>query len=225
MIKQGLVIAEPYLSQILSGTKVWELRSLPTTKRGPIALIKKGSGHVVGTANIDGVGERLTPENFGQFFEQHRFPIEATRGGNFRWWVPWHLSCIVRLENPIPYDHPSGAVTWVNLSEKVSRQLICSVVSSTGSDETEIDPLLRQAHALDREIEALRPQGAPGGTRFAVNAVATIVLGLSALAWFFYTLFAIATWSGQFSVFLTLGISIALSSALMGLTADQQKVI
>lgn len=46
----ALVIAEPWIGLILDGSKTWEMRSRATRKRGRIALIRKGSGQVVGVA-------------------------------------------------------------------------------------------------------------------------------------------------------------------------------
>lgn len=51
---KGLIVDEPWISLILAGKKDWEMRSQPTQVRGPVALIRKGTGQVVGTANITG---------------------------------------------------------------------------------------------------------------------------------------------------------------------------
>ena len=40
---KGLIIADPWIGYIISGTKTWEMRSRNTTIRGRIALIRKGS--------------------------------------------------------------------------------------------------------------------------------------------------------------------------------------
>lgn len=54
---KGLIIDEPWIGKILRGEKVWEMRTTATAVRGRIALIRKGSGTVVGTANlIDSIG-------------------------------------------------------------------------------------------------------------------------------------------------------------------------
>ena len=46
---------------ILAGVKTWEIRSKFTKKIGPVALIRQGSGTVVGTATLAEVIQ-LTPE-------------------------------------------------------------------------------------------------------------------------------------------------------------------
>jgi len=49
---KGLVIAEPWISLIVSGEKTWEMRSRNTLVRGRIALIRKGSKTVIGIADL-----------------------------------------------------------------------------------------------------------------------------------------------------------------------------
>ena len=49
---RGLIIDEPFISEILNGSKTWEMRSRHTDRRGLIALIAKGSGAVVGAATL-----------------------------------------------------------------------------------------------------------------------------------------------------------------------------
>jgi ASCH domain len=49
---KGLVIAEPWISLILSGEKTWEMRPKVTSYRGPLAVIRKGSGMVIGIVNL-----------------------------------------------------------------------------------------------------------------------------------------------------------------------------
>lgn len=51
-IEKGLVIRDPWIGKILSGQKTWEMRSWPTRQRELCALIRKGSGKVVGLAEL-----------------------------------------------------------------------------------------------------------------------------------------------------------------------------
>jgi hypothetical protein len=48
---KGLIIDEPWIGYIISGTKTWEMRSRNTVRRGRIALIQKGSKMVIGVAD------------------------------------------------------------------------------------------------------------------------------------------------------------------------------
>jgi hypothetical protein len=49
---RGLLIRSPHIEKILRGEKIWEIRGSRTSVRGPIALIRSGSGEVVGTCEI-----------------------------------------------------------------------------------------------------------------------------------------------------------------------------
>jgi ASCH domain-containing protein len=49
---KGLIIDEPWISLILQGEKIWEMRKTACHHRGRIALIRKGSGQVVGIAAL-----------------------------------------------------------------------------------------------------------------------------------------------------------------------------
>jgi hypothetical protein len=40
---RGLIIDEPWIGYIISGTKTWEMRSRNTAIRGSIGLIRKGA--------------------------------------------------------------------------------------------------------------------------------------------------------------------------------------
>lgn len=86
-------IRTPYIDEILNGEKTEEYRTKNTKKRGMIALIQAGSGLVVGTAVISGVHEEFD-------------------------YYAWELTDVVKFKNPVPYKHPSGAVTWVTLRDE-----------------------------------------------------------------------------------------------------------
>lgn len=49
---KGLVIRSPWVEMILTGKKIWEMRGTYTHIRGKIALIRRGSGLVVGTCHL-----------------------------------------------------------------------------------------------------------------------------------------------------------------------------
>jgi ASCH domain len=49
---KGLIIREPWIGMIMDGSKTWELRTQHTTMRGEIALIRKGTGQIVGVADL-----------------------------------------------------------------------------------------------------------------------------------------------------------------------------
>ena len=113
---KALIIDEPWISRILDGSKTWEMRSRMTTARGPIALIRKGSGAVVGVAQLTGCRGPLILSELEANLDRHRVPIDRYRAGAAsRWTTAWELAQARPLEQPVPYRHPFGAVTWVNL--------------------------------------------------------------------------------------------------------------
>lgn len=145
-VTKGLVIADPWIGYILDGTKTWEMRSNETSVRGPFALIRKGTGAVWGVATLANIGRRISPQEMIETAHLHRVPAEMIRSGEVaKWNVPWVLSDVRRLETPVPYNHPSGAVTWVNLNHEVSRaiadQLKGESAAAPPGSGTEIPPL------------------------------------------------------------------------------------
>ncbi|WP_299927094.1 ASCH domain-containing protein [uncultured Pelagimonas sp.] len=121
---RGLIIDTPWIDHILEGRKDWEMRSQSTSVRGWIGLIRKGSGQVVALARLVDCGTALTPDEMVANEAHHRIPERMIRSGEVaKWCVPWKLADIRPLEQPVPYEHKSGAVIWVILSEEVTRAL------------------------------------------------------------------------------------------------------
>jgi hypothetical protein len=108
-ITRGLLIQEVWLDRILAGTKTWEIRGSKTTRRGPISLIQSGSGTVVGTTEVVDVIGPLTLEELQQGAQQAGFLATQLPYANTYAWV---LRDAKRLPEPIPYEHPQGAVIW-----------------------------------------------------------------------------------------------------------------
>jgi hypothetical protein len=121
---KGLVIDQPWIGMILRGEKTWEMRSRPTNVRGPIALIQKGTGTVVGTARLVDSAPELRPDEMSGHFTKHRIPDEMVRSTGFKWLTPWVVWDVRRLPRPVPYEHAKGAVTWVNLSADVEAAVL-----------------------------------------------------------------------------------------------------
>lgn len=111
----GLVIKSPYIDDILSGVKKWELRGMNTHKRGKIVLLKSGSGLALGTVNIIGV-KAITLDEYNEWDYNKRNNKTASQ-------LPYKITYAYLLEEPIlfkkpkPYKHPMGAITWVKLPE------------------------------------------------------------------------------------------------------------
>lgn len=121
---KGLVIKSPYIEKILAGTKTWEMRSTLTNIRGPIALIKQGSGQVVGVANLIGTEGPLSTQDKLNAVDKHQISIDRiTSGETDKWNNAWVLEGAQSLISPVNYQHPNGAVIWVNLEPQVQEKL------------------------------------------------------------------------------------------------------
>jgi hypothetical protein len=137
---RGLLIREPWISKILAGIKTLEMRPMATRIRGEVALIRGGSGLVVGTANLIDSLPPLKPDNYMGYVDRHSVPPEMlseviTR----RWFHPWVLADVHRLATPVPYKHGSGPVTFVILDASVSD----AIRRQTGSSH---DDAVREPH-------------------------------------------------------------------------------
>jgi hypothetical protein len=116
---RGLLVRDPYATQILNGEKRWEIRGRGSQIRGTIVIIKSGTGHAFGTVDIVRV---LGPLAIEDLTEAHQLPArerdEFRRAG-----LPYPRTYAYELDNPrwftspVRYDHPSGAVTWVRLPD------------------------------------------------------------------------------------------------------------
>jgi hypothetical protein len=119
----GLIIGAEPIEQILAGLKSWEIRGRRTEIRGRIALIKKGSKTVVGTAQLVAVHGPLSLAELRSNADKHQpTPAELEHGCGYTTTFAWELKDVRRLKKPVPYRHPSGAVTWVRLPENLLRR-------------------------------------------------------------------------------------------------------
>ncbi|TPI65516.1 ASCH domain-containing protein [Mesorhizobium sp. B3-1-3] len=119
---KALIVREPWIDLILDGHKTWELRTQPTSIRGRIALIRKGSREIEGVVKLVDVLPQLSPSDLAESIEFHRVPSsrlqEVTQAG---WLTPWVLVDAYRLSAPVPFTRPSGPVTWVDLDVEAMR--------------------------------------------------------------------------------------------------------
>jgi hypothetical protein len=180
---KGLIIDQPWIGKILKGEKIWEMRSRSTNVRGEIALIAKGTGTIVGFARLVDSLSSLSADEMQVHFSKHRIPAKRVSEPGFRWFTPWVLADVRCMERPIPYQHPSGAVTWVNL-DPTSKVAPASTATSratavaqkpadvrpepTGSFEGIRIPLtggnIRNGHFYLRAAQHLIPRDAIGGS-------------------------------------------------------------
>lgn len=110
-ISRGLIIRQPWIGKILSGEKLWEMRSTATDICERIALIEQGTSLIVGECWITGSVGPLETEHAMRVTE-HLHCVEDYALLK-KWKYPWLLSEVKRYEEPIPYIHPRGAVIWV----------------------------------------------------------------------------------------------------------------
>lgn len=121
---KALIIAQPWIDLILSGRKTWEMRSRKTTVRGTIGLIEKGTGTVVGVANLDDCLPAMSRAELAKERHRHHIPDELVQQPGYKWFTPWVLNGARRLPSPVPYEHPFGAVIWVDLMPETAKQVL-----------------------------------------------------------------------------------------------------
>jgi hypothetical protein len=135
----ALIIREPWIGMILSGRKTWEMRSRSTRIRGRIGLIRKGSGLVVGVADIVGCLPPLGAEEFASARDRHGVPAEMDEAVLAAGWcIPWVLENVRRLEASVLAGQRSGQVTWVPLAPDVAERVSSACRQSTPSTEGEL---------------------------------------------------------------------------------------
>lgn len=125
-----MIRREP-LEKILRGNKTWEIRTRATKVRGRIGLSEKGAGQIVGTVIIAAV---VGPLSLDQVLSNarkmglQRGEIEAdlhdwrTRCGRGRVFA-WVFASVRRLRRPVPFQNPSGAVTWARVPPSIAKRL------------------------------------------------------------------------------------------------------
>lgn len=112
MIERALIVDKPWIDLILSGEKIWEMRSRSTNIRGRIGLIEKGSGLIVGEVDIVNSLVLGLPYLKDKI---HKHQVDDF-GLLEKWNVAWVLQYPGRYKEPVPYKHPKGAVVWVKVN-------------------------------------------------------------------------------------------------------------
>jgi hypothetical protein len=121
----GLIVDAPPIDNILVGKKTWEMRSTVVKRRGLIALIRKGSGQIVGVANLTDCKGPLSTQDMLANISEHLIAEERIRSGEVaKWRYAWVMKQVQSLPRPVRYTHPSGAVIWVNLDDSASKQVL-----------------------------------------------------------------------------------------------------
>jgi hypothetical protein len=121
---KGLVISEPWISLILCGKKTWEMRPKNTSYRGPLAVIRKGSGMVSGILDLVDCIPGQREAEYGASQAQHCIPPAQHKDCAARWPVAWVFANARYLSEPVPYKHKNGAQSRVVLSAEESYAII-----------------------------------------------------------------------------------------------------
>jgi len=129
---KGLIIKSPYIDRILAGTKTWEMRSRHTKQRGQIALIKQGSGQIVGLARLIHSKGPLSNQEKLETIDKHQISKERLESGETeKWKFAWVFEDAVKLTAPINYKHPNGAQQWVKLEPHTQNEIACFLKKMT----------------------------------------------------------------------------------------------
>lgn len=120
-LMKGLIIKEPWIDLILDSEKKWEIRGAATKIRGRILLIKSGTGCVWGEADLVDCF-RISLEQLRNSCFQHKIPIEKVSNIKYHHPYVWVLANPKRYCTPVPYNHPKGAIVWVNIDYKKGGQ-------------------------------------------------------------------------------------------------------
>ena len=121
---RGLIIRDPYITDILLNRKVWEMRGMSTRIRGRIGLIKSQSGLVFGEAELTDVRGPLSyielieswqvgPHDREELKQTGNVPYRHNDGSSRTF--AWVLENVITYQPPVSYRHPSGAITFVDL--------------------------------------------------------------------------------------------------------------
>jgi hypothetical protein len=114
---KGLIVKSPWIDKILSGEKPWEIRGSNTLIRGRIALIKSGTSTILGTVELV---DSLYLESFFDLHDNRdKHCIDDLSKVTYKYPHAWVMKRPVKFDSPIPYNHPQGAIIWVNLHDNI----------------------------------------------------------------------------------------------------------
>jgi hypothetical protein len=131
LIKRTLIIMPEFLEWILSGHKTWEIRTQPTNIRETVALSEKGAKRILGVCTLANCLGPLTVDEYiknARKMNRSKKELKANREEieiDFLIYdhYAWVLTDVKRLAKPIPFENPSGAVTWAKLPPEISHKI------------------------------------------------------------------------------------------------------
>lgn len=109
---KGLIIKDPWITKILNGEKIWEIRGNNTKIRGKIYLIKSGTQKIYGEIELIN-SIFITEKIFEDNKEKHQ--VKEFNEIKYNKTYAWVLQNPIIYDNPIPYKHKRGCVIWINI--------------------------------------------------------------------------------------------------------------
>ncbi len=123
---RALIIGSRWVEEILAGRKVWELRSCSVRFRERIGLIRAGTNAIAGTAVVSDCLGPMTARQLARAQNKHRVDARELRvfakKYNDRFYA-WVLTDARELARPIEFPFPRGAVRWVKLPPRVTKEI------------------------------------------------------------------------------------------------------
>lgn len=121
--------------------------------------------------------------------EKHQIPEHMIQSGEVeKWRFPWVLEDPVSFIDPVPYEHPSGAVIWVQLAKAVSHQIDQRLQSGNQHFVREVEPRGRKRLTTgpDRaaplsEILALMPEENVKPQHSGSSSVSCAIIGRTSI--------------------------------------------
>lgn len=110
---KAIIIDYPWIDYILTGQKIWEMRSKSAKFRGNIAFIAKGTGMIVGVGELVDSLPKFERHELISNFDKHCVDYE-----NHPELLKWCCAWVIKNAKPIkptPYPQKRGAVVWVNI--------------------------------------------------------------------------------------------------------------
>ena len=132
---RALLIRHPHIDKILDGKKTWEIRGSRISLQERIALIPSGSGTIIGVCDVAGCRGPLTAAEYRKNANKAGMRPNEAKLGHYRQTYAWVLEKPRKLKKPVPYKHPSGAIIWVCLDDKVERKILKELAQLTGQEE------------------------------------------------------------------------------------------
>lgn len=122
----GLIIKKRWLDLIMSGKKTLEIRGCRTSHVGEeIAILESGSQKIRGFCTIKEVMD-LDKGKWEVHRDRHCVDVPwENLIKRYKTPYAWHLSAITPKEG-LTYEHPKGAVIWVNL-DHVPVEVLCQI--------------------------------------------------------------------------------------------------